>query len=569
MENENKTQCHMFVLRYAFKVLCLMVVALSFGKEIEILTREHTIPLVIDKHTFSSVDQSIDTINGRNLSHELPKSAVETRSIEGRTEDIQHDDTERRISGKTDDPVANETMSMLRKILTNFKDLYSIGNFSRSSNTERNRREVEKIPQELDFLFHEAIGTDIINSLSFYLIDFPFARLHSAEDYTLWTFLQNHPSRVSKMKDADLFFFPCTNDDLNGRESKVKCNYTSNFTEGFDRQVERGQYAMYYHKSFHMALRVMEAFDDLKQKNLIRKEAWMVSWRNSIGSMQNRVDVVKVDQITFRGSSLATYAHGDNDVTHMPFNEHLRGFLDAENGSYIPGDAVNCSRRNDSHLIFFQGRNHGSWRSDSHFHFQGKDIESNSTSLEYRIRHIRKRIQDALQGNKMASENGIHVYMVDRRHRIYDDSPYNYDESMRSHHYCLAPAGNEPWSYRFYEAMHINCIPIVVSGGWSPPLSPAIRWDRVLLDLPDAFPYGQIEDLTMFARARDEKGNPILKDLHPLHSIYQGSFCKWHTAIHNLWEFVRTDDNVFRITLWTFQLQYAKNRKLRYRKNGR
>lgn len=56
----------------------------------------------------------------------------------------------------------------------------------------------------------------------------------------------------------------------------------------------------------------------------------------------------------------------------------------------------------------------------------------------------------------------INYQSKDAQYRIVKDNLY-YFESMRQSKFCLCPAGDAPWSFRFYETLMCESIPIVES----------------------------------------------------------------------------------------------------------
>lgn len=67
--------------------------------------------------------------------------------------------------------------------------------------------------------------------------------------------------------------------------------------------------------------------------------------------------------------------------------------------------------------------------------------------------------------------------------KVYDDLPTNvsYEFMLRSSRFCLCPSGYEVASPRVVEAIYSECIPVLISDGYVPPLSDVLNWDEFSL----------------------------------------------------------------------------------------
>lgn len=52
----------------------------------------------------------------------------------------------------------------------------------------------------------------------------------------------------------------------------------------------------------------------------------------------------------------------------------------------------------------------------------------------------------------------------------------NYTIVMQHARWCGVPDGSVPWTWRFLDALHCGCVPVVISDRWHPPFARLIRW---------------------------------------------------------------------------------------------
>ncbi|KAL0405146.1 UNVERIFIED_CONTAM: putative glycosyltransferase [Sesamum latifolium] len=64
--------------------------------------------------------------------------------------------------------------------------------------------------------------------------------------------------------------------------------------------------------------------------------------------------------------------------------------------------------------------------------------------------------------------------------QVYDELPGNisYESMLRNSKFCLCPSGYEVASPRVVEAIYAECVPVLISKGYVPPLSDVLEWEE-------------------------------------------------------------------------------------------
>ncbi|XP_020552022.1 probable glycosyltransferase At5g03795 [Sesamum indicum] len=64
--------------------------------------------------------------------------------------------------------------------------------------------------------------------------------------------------------------------------------------------------------------------------------------------------------------------------------------------------------------------------------------------------------------------------------QVYDELPRNisYESMLRNSKFCLCPSGYEVASPRVVEAIYAECVPVLISKGYVPPLSDVLKWEE-------------------------------------------------------------------------------------------
>ncbi|KAI3465551.1 hypothetical protein Pfo_022214 [Paulownia fortunei] len=67
--------------------------------------------------------------------------------------------------------------------------------------------------------------------------------------------------------------------------------------------------------------------------------------------------------------------------------------------------------------------------------------------------------------------------------QVYDELPRNvsYETMLRSSRFCLCPSGYEVASPRVVEAIYAECVPVLISDGYVPPLGDVLKWEEFSL----------------------------------------------------------------------------------------
>lgn len=131
-----------------------------------------------------------------------------------------------------------------------------------------------------------------------------------------------------------------------------------------------------------------------------------------------------------------------------------------------------------------------------------------------RVAWVRNNIRKGLQNNKFALQNGINV----------SGPVSNYLEHMQKSMFCLVPAGDGSWTFRFNEALAVGCIPVVVAGGLVLPYANIIDWSRFVLRLSENFDFSRVDLL-----------KKKLFENHLYQQVYKKDICLWKNVVGNLY----------------------------------
>uniref|UniRef100_A0A0E0L8I0 Exostosin GT47 domain-containing protein n=1 Tax=Oryza punctata TaxID=4537 RepID=A0A0E0L8I0_ORYPU len=166
-------------------------------------------------------------------------------------------------------------------------------------------------------------------------------------------------------------------------------------------------------------------------------------------------------------------------------------------------------------LAFFAGGRHGHVRDLLLRHWKGRD-PAIFPVYEYDLPSVS--VSGA--GDNNAGEGGNPYYSYMRRSR-----------------FCLCPSGHEVASPRVVEAIHAECVPVVVADGYAPPFADVLRWEAFsvavavadvprLRELLERIPAPEVE------RLRD--GVRLVKRHFMLHQPPE-RMDMFHMILHSVW----------------------------------
>lgn len=112
-------------------------------------------------------------------------------------------------------------------------------------------------------------------------------------------------------------------------------------------------------------------------------------------------------------------------------------------------------------LAFFAGQMHGYLRPILIQHWANKDPDMAITGP------ISRRISSKTKVNSTA----------------YRKNPYLY--YMKNSKYCLCPRGSQVWSTRVMESIYFECVPVIISDNFVPPLFEVLNWPAFAVFLPE------------------------------------------------------------------------------------
>jgi len=380
----------------------------------------------------------------------------------------------------------------------------------------------------VDVILSDAIGTPTFNKMRFFMLEFPFTsnypkdaknqgcRITPTKLGHRLGVLDQHWSRTYNMSEAILFFSECPI-----WRSGCGCTYEvagTLTTEKVDiTETEHVQ-----------IVAQLDYFHALKRDKKIASDSWLVlednygtDWRPKVAEIPNSADLSISSNEQTAGGTMPGI-RGFNDLTHVAMKSTQDDHWVAK-----PAWEIDCSRYASGPVLFFKGREHGSWVPAVFF-----QNRSNSSKYEGRPgRNLRGRMKQL--ESPTARTQGIHVYMRSRSGNFSEaGKAVDYQTMMESSRFCLAPVGNNHFSYRFYEGLEAGCIPVHVGGGQLLAYSPAVSWQNMIVRIESDFDFGDIPRL----RAELLRRTP---------SMFQGNerqICQHHKTIKATWEYIKENE---------------------------
>lgn len=123
--------------------------------------------------------------------------------------------------------------------------------------------------------------------------------------------------------------------------------------------------------------------------------------------------------------------------------------------------------------------------------------------------------------------------------QVYDSLPegVSYETMLKTSRYCLCPSGYEVASPRVVEAIYSECIPVLISDGYIPPLSDVLDWKKfsVQVEVKDI---GNIKKILMsISQSQYLRMHRRVKQVQR-HFVVNPSprrFDFFHMIVHSIW----------------------------------
>ncbi|KAL8511369.1 hypothetical protein ACS0TY_017964 [Phlomoides rotata] len=123
--------------------------------------------------------------------------------------------------------------------------------------------------------------------------------------------------------------------------------------------------------------------------------------------------------------------------------------------------------------------------------------------------------------------------------RVYDELPRNvsYETMLRSSKFCLCPSGYEVASPRVVEAIYAECVPVLMSDGYVPPLSDVLNWKEfsIVIEVENIVNVKKVlmevseeKYLRMHGRLRQVQRHFIMNEPPKRFDLF-------HMTVHSIW----------------------------------
>ncbi|KAL0320037.1 UNVERIFIED_CONTAM: putative glycosyltransferase [Sesamum radiatum] len=123
--------------------------------------------------------------------------------------------------------------------------------------------------------------------------------------------------------------------------------------------------------------------------------------------------------------------------------------------------------------------------------------------------------------------------------QVYDELPRNisYESMLRNSRFCLCPSGYEVASPRVVEAIYAECVPVLISKGYVPPLSDVLKWEEFSVTMPVEDIPNVKKILMGIPKEKYMRMHERLREVQR-HFVMNGppkKFDLFHMIVHSIW----------------------------------
>ncbi|KAL0311125.1 UNVERIFIED_CONTAM: putative glycosyltransferase [Sesamum angustifolium] len=123
--------------------------------------------------------------------------------------------------------------------------------------------------------------------------------------------------------------------------------------------------------------------------------------------------------------------------------------------------------------------------------------------------------------------------------QVYDELPRNisYESMLRTSKFCLCPSGYEVASPRVVEAIYAECVPVLISKGYVPPLSDVLEWEEFSIAVAEEDIPNVKKILMGIPKEKYLRMHERLREVQR-HFVMNGPpkrFDLFHMIVHSIW----------------------------------
>ncbi|KAL0301687.1 UNVERIFIED_CONTAM: putative glycosyltransferase [Sesamum radiatum] len=123
--------------------------------------------------------------------------------------------------------------------------------------------------------------------------------------------------------------------------------------------------------------------------------------------------------------------------------------------------------------------------------------------------------------------------------QVYDELPRNisYESMLRNSKFCLCPSGYEVASPRVVEAIYAECVPVLISKGYVPPLSDVLEWEEFSIAVAEEDIPNVKKILMGIPKEKYLRMHERLREVQR-HFVMNGPpkrFDLFHMIVHSIW----------------------------------